>query len=293
MSEKFLQELVASPFGLEKIDILDGYPIYSSEQLKEKFNTAIQTLRELRPCLNRVISLVKDGKIVPCVSYSGLLSYIVKKTISHKKDMMFQGAYVLNKDIIYIVADMKFADFLKVDKNMALILLHELMHYCSRHRPTQFFRIFEDQYELFFMSLFERYFNADIDKKVAKDISKYATRNFELDKDPDFVKYSRFLDETIPDNAFKGKVSKTEAISRYISPINALYKRPDRFIRLLRSDKEVQRLVRSMYRVYMRDFRIKDPDTTPIQELIYPSEIPAVTSTNPSNLHYTAINRLT
>jgi len=292
MSDKYLQELLALPFGLEKIDSLDGYPIYSSDSLKEKFNTAISTLKAIRPCLSKVVSLVKEDRVIPCVSYSGFLSYIVKKTISHQSNMVFQGAYDVNKNVIYIVADMKFADFIQVDQHMAYILIHELMHYCSKKKPGVFFNIFKGEYQKYYIELFHKFAQAELTKQQAEKIAKYATQNYELGKDENFVRYTRFLSGLLDEKQFSGSMTKTHAISIMMSTTNSLFKGFDVFVSHIRRDPDARRLVEVMYAVYVQDFGIKDPDTTPIQELIYPSEIPAVTSIRPNNLHYSAINKI-
>lgn len=293
MSKQNLYELKALPFNLQQIDKLEDYPIYSSESLKDKFSLSLHKLKNIRPCITTITRMVDENKVIPCVSYSGLLSFIVKKTISHNKNIIFQGAYSLDKNVIFIVADMKFADFLKIDQNLGYIILHELIHYCSKNDPKKFFSIFKSVFSKFYINFFNRFANAEINKLQANKISKYIYESFELEKNINFYKYANFLDDVLLDDDFKGKMKKKVAISTIVRSVNELYNTGfNSLSRLVRTDQDVYKMLRSMYMVYEKDFKILNPDTTPIQELIYPSEIPAITCYKPTTLHYTAINRI-
>lgn len=292
MPKEYVEELRALPIGLTKIDTVDSYPIYSSEHLTNNFLAACASMRNLRPCLPQIQRLIYTKTIIPAVSYSGLLKYIIMNTFSHNSRIPINGAYLIEKDVIYIVADMKLSDFFNQHlEATGTIILHELMHYCSSHNPRVYNAIFKDTNATFFMDFFREWVAIEIGKNAALELNDYALKNFELGKNRDSIKYARFLDSILPPMPASPLGSKDMVISTIIKGIRNIDNFPE-LVRAAQQDKMLRNMIVSMDKVYKQSFGLKDPETTPIQELIYPSEIGAVLASRPTTMNYTAIKKI-
>lgn len=295
MEQQYLEELKALPMGFKLIHIVHNYPLYSSNRLKDNFTAAIARCRNLRPVLQEVKGLVDSKVIIPAVSYSGLIRFIIQNTFDKTNKLDANGLFDTETNKVYVIADLKFRDFFKNDsEDLGVVILHELMHYCSANKPKVFNAIFRNINAEFYHHMFKNWVQLDIPMADCVKLNDYLFHNMELGKDTNLLHYTKFLATIIPESKRHVQNQREEIIETIVSMVKYINSGDTNSLwRDMKVDPMINNLVVALMTTYTKNFKLKDPDTFPMQELFVPSEIAAVLCHKPTSNHYTAIKKIT
>jgi len=294
MEQQYLQELKSLPLGFKLIHAVHGFPLYSSNRLKDNFTAATARCKNLRPVLQEIKSFVDIGLIIPVVSYSGLIRFIIQNTFDKTGGLDAHGLYDTQTKKIYIIADLKFRDFFKTDsEELGIVILHELMHYCSSNKPKIFNAIFRNINAEYYHNMFKNWVQLDIPMADCVKMNDYLFINMEHGKNTNLLQYTKFLATIIPESKSHPSHIREEIIETIISMVKYIRSGDTASLaRDMRIDPMINNLIVAMMTTYEKTFKLRKPDTFPMQELFIPSEIAAVLCHKPTTNHYTAIKKI-
>jgi hypothetical protein len=295
-----INELFALPVGLKQVANVDGFPLYGSQTLRDKFIQAISDSPRTKDLSESIKKLVDTNVIIPCFADPGLLSYfrrrIAKDTsgglVRILKFVLFtpdlsQLDYVLafyhyreNKIFVLISNHIESKNLFKIevaDDAIATSLTHEIMHMFAHTQPNKFISLFEDELTAYYSDYFTRIFKLNDDKKIENVVQQfYKFMFFEVEMKmvtittlpiPNMLKIlKKFqLFSNLNKDEFNSVLQDFIHMSRLLFENDLL-----RVIGMLR--KRFKYLVKPFYMSYKKNFG-KIPDKGCTQELYYPSEV--------------------
>lgn len=294
LDEKFGFSL--APIGLEKVDNIGGHPVYSSTKLKNTFIEAIENQKILKPVIKDIERLIDKKKIIPCYTEKNVISLVIKKTFSNAIDSGTYGLYDQKRNKVYILFDANVKYFMWADnKVLSAVVIHELIHYSAMNYPSKFYSTFKSDLETFYKKFFNLYLDVNSSKIDVFKIIKFCIKEFEninkFNRNSIFKLskiYNNVLKDVIPDK----QIRKNEIV-RILSVIKIYLINTDSFSsNVQRGDPQTIKLLKSLYLAY-QSIGLRNPSTLPIQEIIFPSEIIAIqTSQKISSKHYGAIKSI-
>jgi len=279
------------PTGLREWDSVDGSPVYSSLDLQNKYVEAISNQKILSPVIKAIKAHVTNGRIIPCFANKNMMGLLFHKMFANSIDKATMGYYHPGNNKVYIIMDnrTKYLVWMSNQK-LSTVTIHEMMHYAAKNYKRMFFNQFKDILGAFYSDFFSTLSGHAISPSTGSKAALYLLENFEWKQatTQSIFNYAHHLDEIvsieIPD-----KDEREKFIISLISPAKIFMNDPNVFIRSLQRDDEIVNYVRGLYTSYKR-LGIKSPDTTPIQEILFPSEVVAITSERPTRKHYVAVN---
>ena len=274
-----LKEVFAPPIGLNLIAKIDGQPIYGSSLLNKTYLKAIDKCGRTRAGFSKFEMLVEKGKLIPCHSTPGLISFVDwklfqpanEKTVTMAfYDRQSKKVYILisnNANVFSVVAN----DFL------GKLTLHELMHMFADIKKALFINMFKKELIAYYRELWKQLFSiGDIPEKTTEKIVRFLFINIESNKiisNNSILKYNSIMNNelrrlsTLQENGFN------KMLTDYMIIAKMFLMSTDRF---LQSREQYKHILVPMYHAYQRAFSIRNMTTICIQELIFPSEVIAI-----------------
>lgn len=282
-----IEERFFIPLGLSEADRINGQPVYSSEVTKNKYLETVKSQPYLSKVYPKIEKFVKSGVILPAYGSSGLLASLADKAFSNKIDGDAQGYFLPERNKIYILVDAGSKIFWKSGYSLGTVTFHELMHYAAKNRSAQFFSKFSPVMEDFYKNFYKRCVGIDVPSKNIKSMITFIFKTFE--SNPPTQSDLDNLEDFYLRNVFSDDQVGQEATAKILIPVNMFIRQPGKFFASLNSNKLVNKLAYSLLESYNEVFGIRKPETTPIQELIFPSEVAAVSTSRPSAEHYAVL----
>ena len=159
MEEQQLDELFTVPVGLQLVDNLYGFKVYSSDRLVNAFLKGIQSSSTGSAVYKQIASLVKSKKIMPVYQVRGILKFLRHKMFGNPEDKSILGFYHMDVKRIYIMIDNNISIFGLVNNNeIASTTIHECQHLFADINRNKFISIFKDELYRYYASIFSRIF---------------------------------------------------------------------------------------------------------------------------------------
>ena len=279
MTINIQQERFFLPMGLVEVDRIFGQPIYSSDSTKQSFLNVLkneQMVKRINPIIK---DFVDKRVIIPAFSQKGLIASLINQAFANK-DGESLGFYYTGKNRIYILMDSNSAFFWKSGNSLATVTFHEMIHWAARNKTNKFLIKFKRPMIEFYQLFFKLHADIEVSPDKIWRMINFIFDTFELGE-PN----KKELDNL--EHFYLTHISKDqEAVARILIPLNIYLLQSDRFFSSINTDKVINHMVRMLLQCYNDVFGILKPETTPIQELIFPSEIIAVSSIKPTAQHY-------
>jgi hypothetical protein len=278
-----------TPYSLERVDVIEGMSIYTSPRLKENYTKAIAKQRILKPVIKDIEDLIRKDIIVPCFTKKNLLHLLRHKATSSPASQGLMGFYSPVKNKIYILFDnrVKFLSWADND-DLSKVTIHEMMHYVAKNHKKTFYNVFKPDFIKYYRAFYKRFAGVDIPTKQLELMIIGAIKMFEWEEDVNgrtIETYKKYLHKVV-------KLKKSEQNLVIDVPMENAYlywTNPNGFMFRAKTNKETNRLVFSLWDAYEDAFNLVRPNTFPVQELIFPSEVCAISSEKPTSSHYRAV----
>ena len=253
-----------APFKLKVVDKMHGISMYSSDSVKKKFINAIDNTRILKPIKDEIEFLVEKGQILPVFASKNLVQYISHKLFSHPGEKSIMGMFSSEKNKVYIILDNNVSGifFHLSNKDSASLIFHELQHYAA-------------------WNLRERYLgalNVELNQGELSRIISFMFTNSEMKKNipNNFLKEYAELLHSIISKKINDEAKSQQMVTKLLMVVHLYLSDSNRFFdSLRRKDKNVMDVYTALWNSY-RAIGVKNPRSTVIQELLYPSEISAI-----------------
>jgi len=267
--------------NLKQYDTVLGEAVYSSEEVKDKLKNIIEK-SSLKSVYNQLSYLIDENIILPCYTSPNFIRSLMNKVFSNKIDKKSYGLYSKNHKKIYIFMSNFSKMFFFVNKNKLIkTLTHELMHYCCAKETSRFISIFKKDllkfYKTFFINFFEEGENI-VENRNLSNILNFLMMNFELRSNINHTalyNYAYVLEKNIQ---IDDMILKRESIVHLLSPVKIYLQSPKTYMNAITSNQNIRHIITSIYKSYHKINVNSLPDTIPIQEIIFPSEIIAIQS---------------
>jgi len=277
-----LNEFLTVPTGLVEVVNLGGMKLYSSESLKQDFLKAISTNPVTKSSMDVLNKLVSKDKIMPCWTGSNFLKNVLLKIFTQENIL---GLFIPSLNRILIIMNSSVNIFGFADETrLSAVTIHEAMHMSAANSRVNFLKIWKNELDLYYTSMFSLMF--DIDKKD-KQLQTQATAFYN-----DI--YNTF--EHLDPRKFKNSGKMLEAwelmLDKYIKPLmkiselskqefeDSLYNLKlfgkyfvKDFETLMANYMRFKSVFMPMFIAYRSIGAAKMPNTTVCQELFYPSEV--------------------
>ena len=282
-----------TPFNLKHVDNVEGKAVYSSPKLKEKYIEVISKQATLKPVSDIIARLVDNDIIVPCYTASNLFGVLKNRLTGTDASKQIMGFYSPVNNKVYILFDnrLKFLAWAN-NEDISLVTIHELMHYVAKNTKRKFYGIFKGDLIAYYRAFYSDFAGVDLDVRQLELMIVGAIKMFEWEKDVNgntINKYRHYLDRIV---TLIDSEQKTLVVDVPLENAALYWKNPSQFMAKAKSDKEANRLVFALWRAYEKVFNLSKPNTFPIQEILFPSEVISISSEKPSLNHYKAIKSI-
>jgi hypothetical protein len=283
-----LEDFGFTPANLQQVDEIGGKPLYSSDRLRSKYNQAIASQSIINPVAGKIAYLVERGIIVPCYASKNIFQYLKHTLTGTPANKSIMGFYSPEKNKVYILFDnrLRFMSWAN-NEDLSLVTIHELMHYVAKNSKKTFYNIFKEDLINYYGEFYKDFADTELSRKELELLIVGAIKMFEWEKDVSVntvEKYKKYLYKVINLNPEQ----KTLVIDVPLENARTFWLNPDLFMSRAKANREANRLVFALLRAY-KVFNISKPHTFPIQEILFPSEVIAISSEKPQTNHYKAI----
>jgi hypothetical protein len=296
---KSLREIFVMPTGLKIIAKMDGHPLYGSDKLNEKYIKALSKSGRTKPFIEKLQSLVDKGVIVPCFLTKGIPRFYAWKIFAPSSAKSIAGFYEpIKTKKVYILISNNANMFGYVSNNfMAKLTIHELMHRTASKMGLSFISSFKSELGDFYRELWAQIFSISSSKltnAIVIPIVGFLFKNFELSTtlvtSADFNKEFAVLQKELqPLTSMQGGDFDRQ-LSSYIEVQELFIKDLQRFFQL---KGDYEQILYPIYNAYKKAFGMRNLSTLCIQELIYPSEVMAISSEQgKKQLSFKALSRI-
>jgi len=279
-----LDELFAPPVGLKVVAKLDGQELFGSEKLKLAFVEAISKSGRAKGSANKIKSLVKKRKIVPCFFEKSIRQFIMRKIFSPKSSRTVVAIFDPAKTKkIYVLMDNNVNFFTyAANSRLALYTIHELIHMFADKKPASFLNRFKPELISYYKTVWKTIFSLDekkINDKEIEKIIKFLFRKIELNpkqvSNSDLTQYYKLLDSAFSEVTTLQKEQFIKRLRTYIVAIKIFI---INFRVFYKSISKFMSVIGPLYSGYKQAFNIKNINVLCVQELIYPSEVISICS---------------
>jgi len=294
-----LREIFVMPTGLKVIAKIDGMPLYGSEKLNEKYIKALSKSGRTKPFIDKLQELVDKGVVVPCFLTKGIPRFYAWKVFGPSSIKSIAGFYEPAKTKkVYILISNNANMFGHVSNNfLAKLTIHELMHRTASKMKLSFISTFKTELGDFYRELWAQIFSISPKKlpnSIVVPIVGFLFKTFELSTaqitsqhfGKEFVVLQKILQplSTMPESDFDRQLSS------YIEVQQLFIRDLKRFFQL---KGDYEQILFPIYNAYKKAFGMRNLSTLCIQELIYPSEVMAISSEQgKKKLSFKALSRI-
>lgn len=281
MQERMLLELFSIPIGLKKVVKVDDIDLYTSDSLIENFVKALSESEILQAFSDKISSLVRSGRVIPCYINRGIIKVFLWKLLERGAEHKYGSSlafFYTKTNAIYILIDNN-TSYLGLISNdfLAKLIIHELAHMASFNDRVNFKKLFYDELSTFYSIYFQELFKiSDVDKKYVmnyiSDIMMLKRSGVKHDAKKGIAKTESFLDSLkkkyhIPKENF----DKIKSKYMYVYKMVLYVDRDIKFMRELLANKEI---IIPFARAYRKAFGMNIlQEGVPFQEIWEPSEV--------------------
>jgi hypothetical protein len=290
MIPKYVQEDFGfHPIGLKEVDRVGNFPVFSSPSLKDRYKKAIGKQNVLSPILGKINYLVDEGLIIPCFANKGIFSYIKHTLTGTPADKGIGAFYSPRTNKVYILFDNRLKLGTWTDNEaLSLVTIHELMHYVAKNYKKTFYDIFKEDLVNYYDAFYKDFAGATLTKKELLLTTAGNLRMFEWEKDVNERTIETFRKYMYKVIKSQNKDKKELVIDYPLDLATVYWHNPNRYIQKIRSERMANNMFFALHRAYKTVFGIKT-DSMTIQEILFPSEVVAISSEKPKDTHYRAV----
>ena len=276
-----LNEVFAPPIGLHLVARVAGHDIYTSSSLNKTFLKALDKSGRTRAAYSKLELLIQKGRLIPCHSTTGLISFIDWKLFQPANEKtVTMGFYDRGSKKVYIMISNNANVFSVVANDfLGVLTIHELIHMFSDVKKALFVNMFKTELIAYYRELWKQLFSiADIPDKVTEKIIRHIFINIENSKiinNNSILKYNALMSSELRKYSTLGEEQFSKILSDYMVITKIFLVSTDRF---LQSRGQYKHILMPLYYAYQRAFSIRNMTTICIQELIFPSEVIAIAS---------------
>jgi len=286
--KQLLQELFAVPINPQLVAILDGsLKLYSSDALINSYKTSLANNSNTASSFKYLNTMIDKQLLTPAYLSKGLLSYAFSK-IFNSGDMKEYGNafYSPNDNRIFILIDNNTSFGFSSDKWMGRLTIHECMHIACYHGKDNFLKLYHKEYNKFYTIFFHILCNKKLTDKSAKlianDVDEYIYIFHKAEVHRANLEKAVYLHGS---KIFNNIMKKLEFSNQYIPIVQEGYKKLVTLFMnygiagIIKSleDPSCKYILQKLQQTYPVMSNNK-AETLAVQELIFPSEIAAVSS---------------
>lgn len=273
-----------SPDNLSPAGKIEGTTLYSSDELKDEvLKILFKESNTFNPVQKKLVELFRRDIIVPCFASSSFVKFMLSKFMANQTIDDICGMYDSRENKVYLFLDNNVSSFLnKVDiDKLNTVLIHELMHYSAFNKPGPFLNTSLKHMITYYSAVFDEIGFEDVPNHIIGKYIKWTFTKFEKSKkvkNDALNKYEEFLHKTFTPYWYNGDVAEMEqTIYNLVKSIYDYLTNYRQFTNDVSRDTPSRHLVSVLYHSYKK-LGISNPETFPIQEMIYPSEIMCIRS---------------
>jgi len=278
--DKELQELFSLPTKLQVAADINGVKVYSSDKLKASFIKTFQKTGRGKFIANQIEDIVKSGDIVPCYLSKGILKFVAHRLFG-KSNKSIAGLFHPEMRKVFVLIDNNINIFGTGSSDLLVsTTIHECMHLLAAKQRKRFLSIFKPILLKYYTEVFSDIFqiNGQINPKSVQKIYEFISY-FEYSKtyviNKRLTDYYKLLEKEFQDKSKLDSNEFRQILTEYIVCLKLVLSQWNVFIKNIR---RFTRIIGPLYDGYRTAFGKRNDYTTPIQELIYPSEIASVYS---------------
>jgi len=262
-----------SPNDLSPVGRIGGTTLYSSDELKKRVATILLTKSKVfSPIQTTLVELFKKDIIIPCFASKSFLRFMISKIMTNQTINGIYGMFDTNENKVYLFLDNNVSTFLNrvsID-DLNTVLIHELIHYAAYNKISMFLSISKSIILKYYQTFYNSLNFSTISNNFLNDYIKWLVVNIELKtvyRKSLLIEYEQLLNKHMPDSSQETN-NIVHAIFSYLTNFNA-------FENYAHHDSKERYIVVNLYKGYSA-INVSNPQTFPIQELLYPSEIMAI-----------------
>jgi len=279
-----INELFSLPVNLKEVMTVDGFKLFSSDNLKENFILAFNKSSKGKMVAEDVEKMVNDELIIPCYLTKNLWAFFKSKAFgSEYKDVL--AFYHIDSKKVVILIDNNSTVFGTSNNNeLASTTMHECMHLIAGRAFPKFLSTMKNTLEIYYSNFFRKYLSLkSIDENAANNYITFI-KQFDL-AGPDAISskinlftqviVSNFTESTLLPKDYTSRVIKL-AVTVKVSSAN--------MPTFLQKAQNFSMVVTGLNQAYLDSFGDRNTYTTPFQELFSVSEVACVlTEMQPNN----------
>ena len=272
-------------------------PLYWSRELTEELIDLVSQMKHLSK-YKKVIDLIDKQIIYPCRFDKSFAKFLWRKSkvfflslfgINTKSVLSayIGGFYIPVKNRIFLIIDNHANIFNNVNKlAIELLIFHELSHYTAANKSNIYFSkeflYLSNFYKIFFTKFYE------IEDDISKEINKFTKERISMESQDKDVKQSirllyKFCNSlkkfsTLTQSEFK---NRTDLLFYYL--VTILSKGIETTPLFYHAYRYIGKIFLQGYKELQANLKIA-ANSIFYQEFLFPSEIPAIASTNPNNI---------
>jgi len=279
-----VNELFSLPVGLEEVMTVDGFKLFSSNNLKENFILAFNKSSKGKMVAEDIERMVNDELIIPCYLTKNLWSFFKLKAFGSEYKDVLAFYHISSKKVVILIDNNSTVFGTSNNNELASTTMHECMHLIASRAFPKFFSVMQSTLEIYYGNFFRKYLSM-------KTIDDEATENF--------INFIKPFDHS-GSEVISSKINLfMQVITSNYTDSNLLPKEyNDRVVKLavvvkvaaanlptfLQKAKNFSMVVTGLNQAYLDSFGERNIYTTPFQELFSVSEVACVlTEMQPNN----------
>lgn len=262
--------------------------IYTNDDIKQSFIESVKNQDTFKPILNKVISLIETDRIIPAFVKVGLIRRIVRY-YKKEKEQFSQSKNVLAKfdidsrKIIILVENIHDVKYWKKEEALSLVMLHEFQHMTSILFPLSFMTIHHKSFVSYYKMFLKSFFGVKVSNSDSIKLFQwlhYKTETVKGRSEDTMIMGKQYLHTLweILTPYFQDKKELEKKLIGYFKSLTLYLSNPELYHEFLnKKDPNVFFMSKCLFQSY-KALNILSPDTLPIQEALYPSEVICVES---------------
>lgn len=274
----------------------DYEEMHTSEKLKKVFKKIIFNQPLFKSVQKSIQKLIDNDLIIPVLASKSILGMIKRRIFAPPERTHTLGYYSSNRKKIFIILENNTSFiFFSKDEEIALVVMHELQHFCYDVFPKEFLNVHKESLVKFYQTFISLTFQVHLTDEDAFDLVKWVSSNVAgagIKNLAVLVRYALYLEKLFlkyvkkDDNAIKRISPFLSVLKLYLSDLTSFVKA------LQNGNKNVVTVFINLNKSY-ESLGIKKVESLCIQELWAPSEIICIESQyNTSQKHFKLLSKL-
>ncbi len=284
--QKYLNEFLSIPTGLELIADIDDILLYTSDSLKEKFSKELSINPITKNGYDLLLKLIDKERLIPCWTNKSFIGNVLIRLIGNENIL---GLFIpkFNKIFIVMNANINIFGFTN-NELLANVTIHECCHMSAANSKVIFLNIWEKELTTYYANFFRLLL--DVKKEFQPQLSIIAKGFYTeiyntCEHATDINGHFKIWEKIVLKYTTKIPYDKTniKRESSYNEIIEHLIDFGDEFTdgvnRLAQNYSYYRHIWMCLFIAY-KSLKVPTiPKTMPCQELFYPSEVISIFST--------------